>query len=294
MGLSRRSLLVAGGAATAAVVGAGALVENDVLPGRSTAHELLGLNGPNGTIPDVAPGRIVRGTLPSDHLENPAPWAVLYPPGAPPDAALPAVVVLHYAGSSVDGILRSLGLAQFLAASRAPVALAVVDGADRSYWQAHASRDAGAMVLDDFLPMLADRGLEVSAPAWLGWSMGGYGVLRLAAVRRAQGLPNGPVLAVSPAIWSAHADAAPWAFDTVRQFDTAMALLAAGPRPDTRIDCGTGDPFYRSVRGFTDGTDIETHFEPGGHTAGYWRRELPAQLAWLSERIEQTRAAGEA
>jgi hypothetical protein len=47
------------------------------------------------------------------------------------------------------------------------------------------------------------------------------------------------------------------------------------------------------VRAFTEGTDIETHFEPGGHTAGYWRRELPGQLAWLAARMDPTGAAAD-
>ena len=49
-----------------------------------------------------------------------------------------------------------------------------------------------------------------------------------------------------------------------------------------RVDIGTGDPFYRDVQdyvaGFPEDADVTSTFEPGGHTSGYWRRMLPAQL----------------
>ena len=59
-----------------------------------------------------------------------------------------------------------------------------------------------------------------------------------------------------------------------------------------RVDCGTGDPFYREaqayVEGFSDDADVTSTFEPGGHDAAYWRRMLPAQLAFLGERVGST------
>ena len=56
-----------------------------------------------------------------------------------------------------------------------------------------------------------------------------------------------------------------------------------------RIDVGTGDPFYRDVQdyvdGFPDDADVTSTFEPGGHTFGFWRRMLPAQLEFVGERV---------
>ncbi len=72
-----------------------------------------------------------------------------------------------------------------------------------------------------------------------------------------------------------------WANGRVSDFDACYHDIV----PDRRIDCGTGDPFYRNVREFADGTDIETHFSGGGHDAGYWTRMLPDELAWLGERL---------
>ncbi|MEZ5192950.1 MAG: hypothetical protein R2734_10850 [Nocardioides sp.] len=54
---------------------------------------------------------------------------------------------------------------------------------------------------------------------------------------------------------------------------------------DVRLDCGTGDPFYRTVRSWADELGIAGEFEAGGHDAGYWRRVLPGQLAWLGARL---------
>ena len=285
MGVSRRALL-GGGAAVAAVATTGVLVEYDVLPGRSRARSLLGLTGPDGTIPDVATGPVERGALPSSRVSVPPPWAIAYPPGVAAGARLPVVVVLHYAGSSVDGIFASLGLAEFLADSGAQLALAAVDGSGRSYWQAHGDEDTGAMVLEEFLPMLAERGLDVGAPGWLGWSMGGYGALRLSAIRQRSGLDNGPVVAVSPAVWPEFSETAPGAFQDAAQYLAGMELISAEPRPETRIDCGTADPFYRNLVDFVEGKELEVHFEAGDHTKGYWTRELPSQLDWLAYRLE--------
>lgn len=283
MRVGRRALL-SGGAAVVAVGATGALVEYDVLPGRTRAHELLGLNGEAGTIPEVETGPVEEGLLPSRLVTDPPAWVVAHPPGVRPGKRVPVVVVLHYARGSAAGIFDTLGLAQFLAASELPLALAAVDGGEQSYWQAQASGDdPGAMVLQEFLPMLADRGLDVTAPGWLGWSMGGYGVLRLSALRQQAGLGNGPVVAVSPALWPSYGQVAPGSFRDEQQYDEAMALLDTEPRPVTRVDCGTGDPFYRNVMGFVAGQDIETHFEPGDHDPDYWTRELPGQLEWLGQ-----------
>ena len=286
MRLTRRAALGAG-AAVAAVGATGALVEYDVLPGRTRAHELLGLNGEDGTVPEVAAGPVDFGVLESAHVAEPPTWGVVYPPGSSPGDTLPLVVVLHYAGSSARGVIDTLGLPQFLAASGARMALAVVDGG-RSYWQAQPDGDSGRMVTDELLPFLAGRGLQADRPAWLGWSMGGYGVLRLTAQRAADGVADGPVLAVSPALWADQDDRAEGAFLSVKQYDAAMALLVEPRATPTRVDCGTGDPFYRDVRELTVRADIDTRFEPGDHTAGYWRRVLPDQLAWLAAGLPGT------
>ncbi|MFT3872035.1 MAG: alpha/beta hydrolase-fold protein [Nocardioides sp.] len=284
MALTRRALLGGSAVAVAGLGVGGALVERDVLPGRPWLHERLGLNGPDGTIPDVAVGPTATGTVQST-LVSPRPaYRVLYPPGSRIGDALPVVICLHGARSSAAGWSDLVGLPQFLAASGHAMALALVDG-DSSYWQAHEGGDYGRMVLEELLPVLGRRGLEIDRPAWLGWSMGGYGVLRLSAERHRTGDANGPVLAVSPALWPSYDDTAPGAFQDRAQYDAATALLDDVPVTTTRVDCGTGDPFYRNVVDFTDGRDLTVSFERGSHDAGYWTRVLPDQLDWLAARL---------
>ena len=281
MHVTRRSLVVGTGAAAAGLVGAGALVEHDVLPGRPLAHELLGLNGDPGHIPDVTPGRRVVGTLPSDHVDTDPGFVLCYPPGARPGDRLPAVVLLHGAHSSAVGKVDSMGLDRFLAASGHRMVLAAVDGGDHSYWHERSDgQDTGAMVLDDFIPFLRDHHLEPGA--FWGWSMGGFGALALSATPTGREL--GGALAVSPALWPSWDEVPSDAFDTREQYDAGMALVR-GTRPWTRVDCGTGDPFYRNDLEVLEHLDVETHWSPGAHDTGYWTRVAPGQLDWLAARV---------
>ncbi len=281
MRVSRRGVLTGLGLGTVGVVGAGTLVEHDVLPGRPLAHRLLGLNGPAGHVPDAEPGPRTTGTLPSDHVDTDPGYVLLYPPGSKPGDPLPTVVLLHGAHSSAAGKIDSMGLDRFLAASGRRLALAAVDGGDHSYWHERSDgQDAGAMVLADFLPFLGDRGLDPQA--FWGWSMGGFGALALGATERGREMSG--IVAVSPALWSDFADVSPDAFDTRTQYDAGMRLVA-GRRPATRVDCGTGDPFYRDDQDVLGGLDVETHWSPGAHDTAYWTRVAGSELAWLADRI---------
>ena len=107
-------------------------------------------------------------------------WIVARPPGQ--TEPLRPVILLHGKDSNAQTVM-SMGAERFLAdavaAGVAPFALAAVDGGN-GYWHRRASGDdSGAMVLDEFLPLLADHGLDTSRVAFLGWSMGGYGAMLL-------------------------------------------------------------------------------------------------------------------
>jgi S-formylglutathione hydrolase FrmB len=205
-------------------------------------------------------------------------------------------VVLHGRGNDHTSAFSAdyLGLDRFLAAAvdrgAAPFALAAVDGGE-TYWHARDSgEDAGAMVLEEFLPLLADHDLDVSRVGFLGWSMGGYGALTLAARRGSD--RTVAASAMSPALWHEFADTSPGAFDDPADFAAATAFgrqhsLAGLP---VRVDCGEGDPFYAATRDYVKGfaTPPAGGFQPGGHDVGYWRRMAPGHLRFLADAFADT------
>ena len=287
--LSRRTLLLGGTAgAVVAATATGVGVEQGVLPGRPFLQAHLGLNGRDGVVPDVEPGPVVSGSFTSRHrLGAQTGWSLIRPRGT--TGPLPLVVALHGLGQDHATLTGpTMGLDRFLAATVAdgtpPFAIAAVDGGT-SYWHPRPSgEDASAMVVNELLPMLAPHGVGTDRLGLIGWSMGGYGALRLGGL-----LGSGRVRAVvaaSPAIWEDAGDASGSGFEDAAEYEQYTVF---GHQDDlagieVRIDVGTGDPFYRDVQdyvgGFPDGSVVTT-FQPGGHTTGYWRRMLPAQLAFL-------------
>jgi pimeloyl-ACP methyl ester carboxylesterase len=123
----------------------------------------------------------------------------------------------------------------------------------------------------------------------LGWSMGGYGALRLAGLLGPDRVSA--VVAVAPALWSDPDDASSSGFDDVAEYERYSVL---GRQEDldgipVRVDCGTGDPFYRAVQEYVEGFDgaseVVSSFEPGAHEEGFWRRMLPAELRFLGAHV---------
>jgi len=295
--ITRRGLLVGG--AVGGAVGAGGLVaggyavEHDVLPGRVWVHEHLGLNGPDGKVPDVEPGPTISGTLRSESVPGrEVGWSVVLPPDVA--APLPVVVALHALGGDHTWAI-DLGIDRFLAAAVAdgvpPFAVVTVDGGT-GYWHPHDGEDAGAMVVDDLLPAVA--GADISSPslafdrlALLGWSMGGYGALRLAPLFSPAQVRA--VAAASPAIWSDPDEASTSGFADAAEYEgySVLGHQADLAGIDVRIDCGKGDPFLRSVEDYVDGFDgsVTAIFDAGGHDEGYWRRVLPGQLRFLGNAL---------
>jgi enterochelin esterase-like enzyme len=297
---SRRAVLLGASAAVAvAAAGTAAGVEQGVLPGRPWAQAHLGLNGEAGVVPDVEPGPVQRGSFTSTHrLGAEVGWALLRPPGDP-NAVLPLVIALHGLGQDVDALLGpSMGIDRYLAAhveaGGVPFAIAMADAGSTYYHPRPDGEDAGAMVMDELLPRLVqdvDRFVLPVPVSFLGWSMGGYGALRLAAEAGAGTVAA--AVASSPAIWSDPDDASRSGFDDAEEYEEYSVV---GHQRDldgiaVRVDCGTGDPFYRDVQdyveGFPDDRDgaLVSTFEPGAHDAAYWRRMLPDQLAFLGSAL---------
>lgn len=211
-------------------------------------------------------------------------WAIARPPGQ--TAPLRPVIALHGKGSDAATVMAGgveQGLAEAVAAGLPPFAVVAVDGGG-GYWHNRASGDdAGAMVLDELIPMLATQGLDTSRVGFIGWSMGGYGALLLGS--RLGPARTAAICAVSPALWTSPGAAAPGAFDDAEDYEanSVWGVPALGSIP-IRIDCGNGDPFAAATRQFIAQLPNPPAggFSPGGHDGGFWSSQLPAEISWLA------------
>lgn len=291
--LSRRALL-AGIAGAAAVTAVGVGVE---APG--VRRRFLDLVQPGLPRPSASPGPHSSGVLASRACGRDVAWRIAYPPGRRTGDALPVALVLHGRGGDESSAFDELELDGYLAdvvtAGAAPFALASVDGGDHSYWhQRRSGGNAQAMLVDEFLPLLARRGLRTARAAVLGWSMGGYGALLLAETLGPDRIAA--VAADSPALWQRAADSAPGAFDGATDF-AAHDVFAGRNRLagiPVRIACGDRDPFYAATRAFVHGVpDLAgTDFGSGAHDDAYWRGTAPGQLRFLADALRTASLTG--
>lgn len=203
-------------------------------------------------------------------------WTVLYPPGHE-HTRLPVLVVLHGRSGNNRSAYQDLHLDHYLArtvsAGTRPFAVASVDGGDHDYWHPRRSGDPAGMVVDEFVPLLSGRGLEVGRIGLLGWSMGGYGALYLAGVLRATRCAV--AVAESPAIWHRSDQTAAGAFDGPADFaaHTIFGRQALLKGIALRVDCGAADGFAPVTR------DVRASIPPhagGRHRAGWARRVVLA------------------
>ena len=304
--LSRRALLRT--AAAAAVTGAAVVtgLETGIVPGRTRVHDVLGLTGPDGVVPDVPPGPVVSGTFESRGRLTTVGYSVIYPHGQSPSAKLPVVLVMHGRGGDHTSAINDLGIDRYLTAAvregTPPFAVAAVDGGGDNYWHDRFNGDDPLMMLSaEFLPLLAKRGLRTARHGVLGWSMGGYGALRWTLeTRRPQLGDQEPAKvvtagAMSPAVWHNLADAAPGAFEdvgvagfdleTAEFYDQVFGKAYAFEDVAVRIDCGRDDPFAVAAKDLRAELRAAGGEQAGAHTAGYWRRMLPDQLRFLGEKL---------
>ena len=211
-------------------------------------------------------------------------WAIARPPGQ--TAPLRPVIALHGKGQDAAGVMAGGvedGLAQAVAAGVPPFAVVAVDGGGGYWHHRESGEDAGAMVLDELIPMLSSQGLDTSRVGFLGWSMGGYGALLLGS--RLGPARTAAICAVSPALWTSSGATAPGAFDGADDYAAnsvwGQPNLASIP---VRVDCGNSDPFYSATKQFIAQlpTPPSGGFSPGGHDGQFWSSQLPAEIAWMA------------
>lgn len=260
--LSRRQLLRAGTA-----LGAGAALLPTIAP------------------PARAFGEVTTGSFVSEARKGiETGYKIARPPGA--DGPLRPVILLHGRDETADRMI-GWGFENILggidSTGAPPVAVAAIDGGN-SYWHPHESGDdPGAMIINEFLPLLAEQGLDTSRVAFLGWSAGGYGVLlngaRLGSPRTAA------IAAVAPALWPTYEEATPDAFDDAKNWSDYSALNL--PQLDTIplwVSCGTEDRFYNASKTFAEQrrTPPAGGFSPGGHDGDYWDTQVTPALGWIA------------
>ncbi|HEV7173433.1 alpha/beta hydrolase-fold protein [Pedococcus sp.] len=225
------------------------------------------------------------GTLRSRHWPGQDIGWQLATPSARPTTPRPLVIALHGKGGGAADAFDGLHLDDHVVSTG--LSVASVDGGGY-YWHARrAGVDPGAMVLEDFLPLLRRQTGYAGKVAFLGWSMGGYGALLLAS-QLGPGQVAG-VVAESAALWTSPGRSAPGAFDDAEDFaahDVFRRTTVLGRMP-VRLDCGTSDPFAAADRAFAAALpSARLTLDEGGHDDGYWAAHAGSQLQWLRRQFE--------
>ena len=185
----------------------------------------------------------------------PVGWAVCYPAGTTEESNLPVVLALHGGFGNHLQVFEGMG---FQRAQSAPglltdVAVASVDAGTSYYHRRSDGTDTGAMIVQDLLPALSDRGLDVARLGLSGCSMGGYGAVLLAAT-----VLQGRVAAVAPisaALWPSLSAAPAFAFDGPDDFDEhdVFGMRAALGSVPVSVACGLSDPLLGYNQDFVSG-----------------------------------------
>ncbi|TQS43867.1 alpha/beta hydrolase [Cryptosporangium phraense] len=291
--VSRRAVLGGGvaGLGLVAVSGVG-LVGTGVLPGQHQLRRALGACDVYAPPPEAAAGPIVRGAFRSTHRRTTVNYRIAYPPGARDTDSLPVCLVLHGfhgdAGVLGDGIALPGYLADVVAAGIPPFVLAAADGGV-GYWHPRADGDDSlGMLNDEFLPLLAGRGLQAGAGqriTVLGYSMGGYGALLYSETYPTR---VAACAAGSPAVWLSHDEArraSPTAFDSAAdwaRYDVRARASALAGIP-VRVDYGRDDPFAPNMPALKRALPVDAVVREGDgcHDSTFWRSVAPEALTFL-------------
>ena len=213
-------------------------------------------------------GQPLRGTLRSKFWPGrDVGWIVATPQGP----ARGTILVLHGKTDSAQKAYDELDLAAQAKASG--FALAAIEG-ESTYWTDSGDIDTGAMVIQEYLPLLAAQGLPVDRIGLTGYSMGGLGALHLAEELGPQRVFG--VAPMSAAVWEG---GKPGAEGQAQQ--RVRAKLASIP---VRIASGTEDSLTEVNKTLAQLIPhAQTDWSPGTHDFVYWRPALAAQLTWLAQ-----------
>lgn len=238
--------------------------------------------------------RVITGSFVSAKMNGrETKWAVARPNGV--TGRLPVVIVLHALNTNEESIFSPKlemqnVLQSYVDAGNPPFALASA-AAGRNYYHPRLDgSDAAAMVLDEFIPMLASNpelDLSTDRIGLYGWSMGGYGALRIGALL---GTPRVAAIAVSsPALWADPRNYPPRAFDSYEDYEanSLFGQQVAFAKIPLLIAIGSSDQFFTYTRQWAAGLHPPAAFgtSAGGHTNRYWRSVLPDHVEFLGRNL---------
>jgi S-formylglutathione hydrolase FrmB len=265
--VTRRNLLIGGGVVLG--LGIGAAASYPVWPVR--AQSLLPFYQPDEAfIPDAEAGEVTLETVYSQQRGLDVDFFTAVPAGHGAGKGLPVVVVCHGAtGQPAD--YEAFGFPQFVTQAvddgAQPFVLAGAYGSALRWEPQPGGDDPQAMVLDEMPQWLDERGFDADRRALWGWSMGGYGVLRMAEVDPGWARA---VAAFSPAVSPG---------DPVF---TDVAALAGTP---LGVWCGTDDGLFGSVQSLVESLPEQPEIWSSGsgrHTRSYWNDQTLEALGFLA------------
>ncbi len=276
------------------------LADARLVPGRSVMDQALGRCDIESSPPEAEPGIIVRSSFFSAHRARSVGYMLAYPPKAAAGTSLPVCLVLHGWGGNYrdpfEGLAYQRLLAGAVAAGVPPFVLASVDGGG-TYWHPRASGDDPiAMINQDFPVVLAQHGLPIDRFGVLGYSMGGYGALLLAATA-----PKRFVVAAanSPAFWQSYGEAHKVndkAFDSEaewREWGDLRTRTSDLKNVAVRVDCGESDSFEPAISAlreqFPDPGVV--NIAKGCHDNPFWRSVAPDQLKLIGTTLTPPKAS---
>ncbi len=259
-GVSRRSFLVGIGAGAAALAAGGAVLE------RRGDGELP------GPVPETPVGdeRVERRK--SETRGKDVDFYTAVPAGHGDGKGLPVCLILHGA-SATAAEYDDFGFGRFLtdAMQRGaePFVLAGATGGVLR-WEPSGNDDPRAMVHEELPTWCKERGFDISRVALWGWSMGGYGALRLAEIH--SGFARA-VAAFSPACSRG---------DAVFQHTAKLKGTPVG------LWCGLQDNLVGTVKSLESSLPepkAAGSYAAGRHTRRYWNRCTPAAFDFLAAQL---------
>jgi len=249
-------------------------------------RRVVGMSGPDGTVPNVPPTPVTVDKVHSAARGLDVDLVIMRPANSG-EGTLPVCLMLHGRGGTARGFI-DFGMPRVLAAAVRdgvpPFAIAAVDCGEH-YFVPHGSDDPLRMLLEEVPGWLTERGLDASAMAALGISMGSSGALALARRRH----DVRAVAVASPALFRRWTEAKKRnAFVDERQWQDYEPLRHTADFAGTPLGiwCGTEDPFIDSARDLIAKSHPEVHsLTRGEHGAGYWLHVLPDMMRFVGTHL---------